>query len=129
MPNNIGKNEYKYLNTKYGLSEKNADRLYELKRILNKTRNISISYDELIIILKSVMNYDEINIWLVRKSLRGEEATLDEILTKYFKTNNYEDFLRIYDIDQNCNQNNIDDVRSAINDYDEKQVLRLMKKN
>ncbi len=49
MSHKISKEEYKKLNSKYGLNEEICNKLSELKSILSKERNMIVSYDELII--------------------------------------------------------------------------------
>lgn len=128
MSHKISKEEYKKLNSKYGLNEEICNKLSELKSVLSKERNMIVSYDELIIYLKSAMNHNDMQIWLVRNKIKGHEISLNEMLTKFFELNTYNDFLVLFDIDQNCNQTNIDDVRSTINDYEKEYVMRLIKK-
>ena len=76
-----------------------------IKSILN------MNYDELILFLKNIMNYDEMQIWLMRKQMEGIELTLNDELKKFFtlKTNN--DILRLYDVEQNYDQNNINELK------------------
>ena len=70
-----------------------------------------MNYDELILFLKNIMNYDEMQIWLMRKQMEGIELTLNDELKKFFtlKTNN--DILRLYDVEQNYDQNNINELK------------------
>ena len=90
---------------KYSLDDDVALRLEMIKFILN------MNYDELILFLKNIMNYDEMQIWLMRKQMEGIELTLNDELKKFFtlKTNN--DILRLYDVEQNYDQNNINELK------------------
>ena len=90
---------------KYSLDDDVALRLEMIKSILN------MNYDELILFLKNIMNYDEMQIWLMRKQMEGIELTLNDELKKFFtlKTNN--DILRLYDVEQNYDQNNINELK------------------
>ncbi len=90
---------------KYSLDDGVALRLEMIKSILN------MNYDELILFLKNIMNYDEMQIWLMRKQMEGIELTLNDELKKFFtlKTNN--DILRLYDVEQNYDQNNINELK------------------
>ena len=89
----------------YSLDDDVALRLEMIKSILN------MNYDELILFLKNIMNYDEMQIWLMRKQMEGIELTLNDELKKFFtlKTNN--DILRLYDVEQNYDQNNINELK------------------
>ena len=90
---------------KYSLDDGVALRLEMIKSILN------MNYDELILFKKNIMNYDEMQIWLMRKQMEGIELTLNDELKKFFtlKTNN--DILRLYDVEQNYDQNNINELK------------------
>ena len=90
---------------RYSLDDDVALRLEMIKSILN------MNYDELILFLKNIMNYDEMQIWLMRKQMEGIELTLNDELKKFFtlKTNN--DILRLYDVEQNYDQNNINELK------------------
>lgn len=90
---------------KYSLDDDVALRLEMIKSILN------MNYDELILFLKNIMNYDEMQIWLMRKQMEGIELTLNDELKKFFtlKTNN--DILRLYNAEQNYDQNNINELK------------------
>ena len=73
-----------------------------------------MSNDELILFLQSAMNYDDIQIWLMKMQFQGVQITLNDELKKFFELKTDDDILRLYDIEQNCNQNNIDSIRKTL---------------
>ena len=90
---------------KYSLDDDVALRLEMIKSILN------MNYDELILFLKNIMNYDEMQIWLMRKQMEGIELTLNDELKKFFSVKTNNDILRLYDVEQNYDQNNINELK------------------
>lgn len=53
--------------------------------------------------LKNAMNYDEMQIWLLRQQTQGIKPTLED-----------KDIMKLYDIEQNYNQNNIDSIKKTL---------------
>ena len=77
-------------------------RLLTLKSAIKTERQKSINYNELLSFLKSSMNYDEMQIWLMRKQMEGVEL------------NSNDDILILYDVEQNYDQNNIDEIKKTL---------------
>lgn len=86
-------------------------RLWTLKSTIKTERQTTMNYNELLAFLKSAMNYDEMQIWLMRKQMEGVELTLNDALKKFFELKSNDDILRLYDVEQNYNQNNIKKIR------------------
>ena len=76
----------------------------------------SWGYKGLIKFLKSIMNYDEMQIWKMKYQLKGIELTLNDELKKFFDLKTDEDILKLYELEQNYNQKNIDSIRKTLND-------------
>ena len=121
--------ELNFLKQTYSLTEEIAKKIIRLRTTINSNREIQLSYDELVFFLKNAMNYNDMQIWLLRKEFEGDSVSLNDSLTKFFELNDDKSILRLYDIEQNCNEKNIDDVRRSITDgNDGNHVLRLIKK-
>ena len=73
-----------------------------------------MSNDELILFLKSAMNYDDMQIWLMKKEFQGIKLTLNDKLKNFFELKTEDDILRLYDIEQNYDQNNIDSIKKTL---------------
>lgn len=99
---------------KYDLQDDVVLKLMTLKAIIKTEKQKSMNYNELLEFLKSVMNYDEMQIWLMRKQMEGVELTLNDELKKLFELESNEDILKLYDIEQNYDQNNIDGIRKVL---------------
>ncbi len=89
-------------------------RLMSLKEKIRTEKNRNMDYIELLDFLQNVMNYDEMQIWLMRKRIDGVKLTLNDGLKKFFELKTDDDILALYDIEQNCNQNNIDNIRKKL---------------
>lgn len=102
------------LKLKYNLQDDVILRLISLSEIIKLKRKKVLNYDELLKILKSVMNYDDMQIWLLMKQIEGIELTLNDELKKFFELKNNDEILNLYDVEQNCNQNNIDSIEKVL---------------
>ena len=89
-------------------------RLLKIKTKLANERNIDMNNDELFDFLNYAMNFDEMQIWLIRKQLKGEELTLNDELKKFFELKTDDEILVLYDIGQNINEESIDNARKLI---------------
>lgn len=73
-----------------------------------------MSNNELILFLENVMNYGNMQIWLMRKQIEGIELNLNDELKKLFELKSNEDILKLYDVEQNYNQNNVNGIRKVL---------------
>ena len=89
-------------------------RIWNIKSKLVNEKNVNMSNEELFSFLDNAMNYGEMQIWLIRKGLEGIKLTLNDKFRKFFELKNDEDILRIYEIEQNYNENNINKVGKLI---------------
>lgn len=89
-------------------------RLRAIKFAIKDKKQKDMSNDELISFLNSIMNYDDMQIWLIRKQMDGVELTLNDKLKKFFELKSNEDILRLYDVAQNCDQNNINGISKTL---------------
>lgn len=103
------------LKVKYNLQDDNVVlRLISLRESIKTKKQKSMSYDELILFLQSAMNYDDMQIWLMEKEFQGIKLTLNDELKKFFELKTEDDILRLYDIEQNYDQNNIDSISKTL---------------
>ena len=103
------------LKVKYDLQDDNIIlRLISLRESIKTKKQKSMSYDELILFLQSAMNYDDMQIWLMEKEFQGIQLTLNDKLRKFFELKTEDDILRLYDIEQNYDQNNIDSISKTL---------------
>ena len=99
------------LKVKYNLQDDNVVlRLISLMESIKTKKQKSMSYDELILFLQSAVNYDDMQIWLMKKEFQGIQLTLNDELKKFFELKTEDDILRLYDVEQNYDQNNIDSI-------------------
>ncbi len=101
--------------------DETAQRIINLKSIIKQTKQQSMTIDELIIFLNDAMNYDEMQIWLMRQKIKGVELSLNEKLKKFFDLNSDEEILKIYDIQQNYDENNITGIRKVLTKTSQKK--------
>ncbi len=112
MKNNIILEEFRKL---YDIQDKNVLlRLLGIKSKLARERNIDMGVDDLILFLSNAMNYGEMQIWLIRQNLEGIELSLSDKLKRFFELETDEGLLILYDIEQNYNEQNIENVRQLI---------------
>ena len=112
MKNNIILEEFRKL---YNIQDKNVLlRLLGIKSKLARERNIDMGVDDLILFLSNAMNYGEMQIWLIRQNLEGIELSLSDKLKRFFELETDEELLILYDIEQNYNEQNIENVRQLI---------------
>lgn len=102
--------------------DETAQRIINLKSIIKQTKQQSMTIDELIIFLNDAMNYDEMQIWLMRQKIKGVELSLNEKLKKFFDLNSDEEILKIYDIQQNYDENNITGIRKVLTKTSQKKI-------
>ena len=103
------------LRIKYNIQDINVIlRLISLRKSFKKYKQRSMSYYELILFLKSVMNYGDMQIWLMEKQLLRIQVTLEEQLKKFFELTTEDDILGLYDIEQNYDQKNIDSISKTL---------------
>ena len=89
-------------------------RLLNIKAKLANERNVNMNNDELFDFLNYAMNFDEMQIWLIRMQLEGEELTLNDELKKFFELKTDDEILVLYDIGQNINEESIENARKLI---------------
>lgn len=89
-------------------------RLWEIKQAIKDKKQKKLSNDELISFLRCAMNYDDMQIWLMEKQIEGIELPLNDKLKKFFELKSNEDIVRLYDIEQNYNQNNMDGIKKFL---------------
>ena len=89
-------------------------RLLDIKSILARERNIDMGFEDLLSFLDNAMNYDEMQIWLTRQNLAGIELSLNDKLKKFFELRTNEEILFLYDIGQNYNEKNFENVMQLI---------------
>lgn len=100
---------------KYNLQDEDVlFNLLSLKSAIENERQKYLNYDELIAFLRSAMNYGDMQIWLIRKQMEGTQLSLEDQLKRFFETTSIEDILTLYDLEQNKDQNNINNVRNLI---------------
>lgn len=106
----------------YGIQDTNTVlRLFNIKSKLASEKNVTMSDDELLRFLDNAMNYDEMQIWLIEKDIKGIEVTLDDTLKKFFELKTDEEILTLYDIEQNYNEKNIENVKKLIKNDNQKR--------
>ena len=98
----------------YDIDNNNILRLLELHLLIKHNYQKDMSISDLINFLNSVMNYDEMQIWFIRCQLKNKNISLNEKLTKFFTLKSNDDILRLYNMEQNYNQNNLDNVKKMI---------------
>ena len=89
-------------------------RLSGLKQEFYSKKQVSMEYDELIDFLKNAMNYDEMQIWIMKQQANGIEITLNDMLKKFFEFKKNEDILKLYEVEQNYNEKNINNVKKLV---------------
>ena len=89
-------------------------RLSGLKQEFYTKKQVSMEYDELINFLRNAMNYGEMQIWIMKQQVNGIEPTLNDMLKKFFELKTNEDIIKLYDIEQNYNENNLNNVKKLI---------------
>lgn len=89
-------------------------RITVLKSIIKTERQKSVNYNELLAFLKSAMNYDEMQIWLMKKQMEGAQLTFNDELKKFFELYSNDDILKLYDIEQNYDENNINGIKKVL---------------
>lgn len=90
-------------------------RLLIIKTKLQNEKNVIMSNDELINFITEAMNYGTMQLWLIENSFEGKRLSLNDKLKKFFELKTDEEILHIYDINQNYNEQNIENVLKLIN--------------
>lgn len=99
----------------YNIEDNNiALRLCNLKTIIYQEKQKDMNIEELITFLESAMNYDDMQIWLIEKEMAREQISLQEKLNKFFEIKSTEDILRIYDVEQNYDQSNLNGISKQL---------------
>ncbi len=111
MENNLDIEELKF---KYNLQNDIICKLCSLKNLIEEKRQKSMNYNELITFLKSAMNYGEMQIWFIKQQILNINITLNEKLKKFFELKTNDDILILYDVEQNYNQNNLDEIKRVL---------------
>lgn len=91
-----------------------VSRLLTIKETLEEKKNGKMSYSKLFKFLKSIMNYDEMQIWIMKQQMIGRELTINDMLEKFFELKTDEDIMKLYDIEQNYNENNINHIKESL---------------
>lgn len=99
----------------YGIwDDEILQRLWIIKSAINEEKQHDMSNDELISFLKSIMNYGDMQIWLMRQRMNGVNLSLNEALKKFFELKSDQDILELYDIEQNYDYENIKGIRKTL---------------
>ncbi len=111
-PDNLTAEELK---AKYAIQDEDViSRLISLRETITSTRQKDMNYDELLSFLLNAMNYDDMQIWLMRKEFQSVHLTLTDKLKKFFELKSNDKIIVLYDIQQNYNQNNIDSLKREL---------------
>lgn len=102
------------IKSSYDIQDENTIRLINLKLCFEQKKHKFMSIDELITFLNSAMNYDDMQIWLMKQEIKGVQLSLNEKLKKFFELKTDDDILRQYDIEQNYDQNNITEIEKVL---------------
>ncbi len=89
-------------------------RLINLQLFFEQTKHVIMSIEQLIIFLKTAINYDDMQIWIMKQKINGVQLSLNDTLKKFFELKTDEEILRQYDVEQNYNTNNIARVRKVL---------------
>lgn len=89
-------------------------RLINLQLFFEQTKHVIMSIEQLIIFLKAAINYDDMQIWIMKQKRNGVQLSLNDTLKKFFELKTDEEILRQYDVEQNYNTNNIARVRKVL---------------
>ena len=98
----------------YKFTDDIINRISKLRALIYEYKQILLSYDEMISFLEYAMNYDEMQLWLMTERLKGVTPTLSEKIRKFFELETDEDILILFDIENNYDQENIDDILKRI---------------
>lgn len=98
----------KQIKTKYNIQDNNIiSRLILLKQKIESKKQGNINYDELLTFLQGSMNYDNMQLWIMKKESQDIKLTLSNKLKKFFEIKTDDEILSLYDIEQNYDENNI----------------------
>lgn len=99
----------------YGIwDDEIIQRLWVIKLAIKEEKQNNMRNDELISFLISIMNYGDMQIWLMDQRMKGVNLSLNEKLKKFFELKSDQDILGLYDVEQNYNQDNINGIRKTL---------------
>lgn len=99
----------------YNLSAEEIEKLLELQTALVNERNHCMTIEEIITFLRSAMNFGEFQLTLFSYKIDGIELSLNEMLKKFLNVISIEQILGLYDILQNFNEVNLENLRERKN--------------
>lgn len=100
----------------YGIRDDEVlQRLWIIKAAIEDKRQEKMEYDEFLLLLKNIMNYGDMQIWLMKQRMEGKNITLEESLKRFFELNSDEDILNLCGAEQNYNQLNIQNIQRVKN--------------
>ncbi|MBR5662385.1 MAG: hypothetical protein IKX00_01890 [Bacilli bacterium] len=103
-----------HFESKHNLTDQKViKRLNILKPKFEEQLKKEITNDEFINMLDWCMNFDKMQIWLLRNSFNHIETTEEENLAKFFELTTDERILVIYSCVTNSNEKNLEDVRAS----------------
>ena len=60
-------------------------RLINLQLFFEQTKHVIMSIEQLIIFLKTAINYDDMQIWIMKQKINGVQLSLNDTLKKFFE--------------------------------------------
>ena len=100
-------------NEEIDLDDSTITKLLKVQNIVYTNRNNNMSIEELLKFIRNAMNYSQFQIWLLDNQIKGVNVTLNEKINKFLTETSADEILKLYDIEQNYNQNNIESIRKT----------------
>ena len=107
-------NAIRQTNEEVDLDDSTITRLLEAQSVICEKRNNNMTIEGLLTFIKSAMNYGQFQIWLLDNQIEGVSVTLNEQINKFLSETSMDEILKLYDIEQNYNQNNIESIRKTL---------------
>ena len=98
---------------KHSISELDHDvipKIIELQGIILDKKHKSLSVEKMIRFLESAMNYGKFQIWLLDNQIDGIKLSTNDKLRKFLEETSTDEILTLYDIEQNYDDANLENV-------------------
>ena len=90
------------------------NKILELQVIIIEYYGTLVSFEDILLFLENAMNYGFFQIRLLESKLSGVTLSYEETIKRFQDENSIDEILKLYDIEQNYGEDNIEQISTCL---------------
>ncbi|MCI9585055.1 MAG: hypothetical protein HFH45_00220 [Bacilli bacterium] len=90
------------------------NKILELQVIIKEYYGTLVSFEDILLFLENAMNYGFFQIRLLESKLSGVTLSYEETIKRFLDENSIDEILKLYDIEQNYGEDNIEQISTCL---------------